>query len=131
MVEFCVSQLTDIGNGSMGPTRQKKDGPTRNPPWGDHLNTGLEAVEGELKPNLVVSFARAAMGHEAGGVVIATGTTEMNIGATYSQPSLSATAIIPRAMTGRAKEVPRRYTFWWGITDQITLTLWGSARLTS
>jgi len=30
---------------------------------------------------------------------------------TYSQPSLSATDIIPRAMTGRAREVPSKYTF--------------------
>ena len=32
-------------------------------------------------------------------------------GKAYSQPSLSATDIIPRAITGRAREVPSRYTF--------------------
>jgi len=70
-----VDEQTLYGN----PTKQKNDGPTRNPPWRDHLDTGFEAVEGELEPNLIVSFARAAMGHEADGVEVETRTTERNI----------------------------------------------------
>jgi hypothetical protein len=108
--------------------------PTRNPPWRDHLNIGFEAIEGELEPDLVVSFPRTAVRHEAEGVVVELGTVEKIYSTTYSQPSLSATAIIPRAMTGRANEVPRRYTFWQVTTDQITITsptFSGNGRLTS
>ena len=74
----------------------------------DHLDVGLEAVESELKADLVIALPSATMRHE---------TTSMRSeekrgdNLTYSQPSLSAIAIIPRAITGRAREVPRRYTF--------------------
>jgi hypothetical protein len=44
-------------------------------------------------------------------------------GEAYSQPSLSATDIIPRAITGRAREVPSRYTFCNG--DQLMITARG------
>lgn len=44
-------------------------------------------------------------------------------GEAYSQPSLSATDIIPRAITGRAREVPSRYTFCDG--DQLMITVRG------
>src|SRR6266702_6429811 len=38
---------------------------TRNPPRGYYLDVGLETVKGKLKPDLIVSFPRAAMGYEA------------------------------------------------------------------
>lgn len=38
---------------------------TRNPPRSNYLDVGLETVEGELKPDLIVSFPGAAMGYEA------------------------------------------------------------------
>ena len=79
---------------------------TRNAPRGDDLDVGLQAIEGELETDLVVALAGAAVRDVA----------EMNMNTvpqfyqtqTYSQPSRSATLIIPRAMTGRANEVPRR-----------------------
>jgi hypothetical protein len=39
---------------------------TGNSPRSNYLNVGLETVESELKPDLIVSFPRAAMGYEAG-----------------------------------------------------------------
>jgi hypothetical protein len=85
--------------------------PTRNSPWRDHLDIGLKAVEREFEADLIISFARTAMRHKARGVEVKLRMAEKRDNTTYSQPSLSATAIMPRAMTGRANEVPRRYTF--------------------
>jgi hypothetical protein len=44
---------------------EKEDRLTRNPPWCDYLDIGLEAIEGKLKTDLIVSFPCAAMRHEA------------------------------------------------------------------
>ena len=38
---------------------------TRDPPWGDDLDIGLEAVEGEFEPDLVIALACASMGNVA------------------------------------------------------------------
>ena len=35
---------------------------TRDTPWGNNLDVGLQAVEGKLETNLVVALARAAVG---------------------------------------------------------------------
>jgi len=41
-------------------------GLTRESPRCDHLDVRLEAVESQLKADLVISFSSAAMGDEAG-----------------------------------------------------------------
>ena len=48
---------------------------------------------------------------------------------TYSQPSLSAMAIMPRAMTGRASDVPRRYTFCIAFSTTIRIAMVGCTDL--
>jgi hypothetical protein len=108
MVEVLVSPSKESNRFEFnGPSQEKReDRPTRNSPWCDHLDIGLEAIEGKLKTDLIVALSGAAMRHEA--QAIGEIRAAKNGGTTYSQPSLSAMAIIPRAMTGRANEVPRR-----------------------
>ena len=44
-----------------------KDIHTRDAPWSDDLDVGLEAVEGKLEADLVVTPARASVRDEANG----------------------------------------------------------------
>jgi hypothetical protein len=83
---------------------------TGDTPRRDNLDVRLEAVEGELKADLVVALAGAAVGDKAKDedLGVRKGFICSDSTGTHSQPSRSATAIMPRAMTGRAREVPRR-----------------------
>lgn len=83
---------------------------TRNSPRSNDLDIRFEAVKGEFETNLVVALASAPVGYEAAKEVSVRDLARVGSDA-YSQPSLSATAIMPRAMTGRASDVPKRYTF--------------------
>jgi hypothetical protein len=47
--------------------------PTRNPPGRDDFYIRLQAVEGELEPDLVIPFPGATMRHEAAGVEVGFG----------------------------------------------------------
>ena len=81
---------------------------TRKAPWGDDFDIRLKAIECELESDLVVSFTCAAVRDVAIGVVNEDNSVNAFILQAYSHCSRSATAIMPRAMTGRASEVPRR-----------------------
>ena len=83
---------------------------TRNSPWSNDLDIRLETLKGEFETNLVVALTSASVGYEAAKEVSVRDLARVGLDA-YSQPSLSATAIMPRAMTGRASDVPKRYTF--------------------
>jgi hypothetical protein len=74
-------------------------------PGGNDLDVGGEAVEGKLESDLVVSFTSASVRDKAGRLDKCPSEAD---GITHSQPSRRATSIMPRAMTGRASEVPRR-----------------------
>jgi hypothetical protein len=67
----------------------KNDRPTRNSPRCDHLDIGLEAVEGKLEADLVISFPRTAMRHETEGVEIELGIAQKGyiVQLTRSPPS--------------------------------------------
>ena len=80
---------------------------TRDAPWGNDLDIGLQAVESELEADLVVALASTSVRDKA-AERFEDSTILLNSGKTHSQPSRSATDIMPRAMTGRAREVPRR-----------------------
>ena len=79
---------------------------TWQPPRSDDFDIWLEAIEGEFKADLVVALACAAVSDEAVDELAGGRCDEED--KTHSQPSRSAVAIIPRAMTGLAKDVPRR-----------------------
>jgi hypothetical protein len=80
-------------------------------PRGDDFNVGLEAVKGELETDLVVALSSATVRDEPyNNTNVSSDTRQSYVAKTYWQPSLSATLIMPRAMTGRARDVPKRYT---------------------
>jgi hypothetical protein len=72
------------------PYKRKNGRPTRDSPWCDHLDIGLESVEGELEADLVVSFPRTAMRHEAEGEEVGLRMAEKGytVQLTRSPPSL-------------------------------------------
>jgi hypothetical protein len=67
MVELLVSSSKEPNRFEFRLLKKEKreDRPTRNPPWCDHFDIGLEAIEGKLKTDLIVAFPCAAMRHEA------------------------------------------------------------------
>jgi hypothetical protein len=67
MVELLVNPSKESNHFEFNGSSQKKreDRLTRNPPWCDHLDIGLEAIEGKLKTDLIVALPCAAMRHEA------------------------------------------------------------------
>jgi hypothetical protein len=90
MVELCVKIQRRRRLIGVLLLQNKNDRPTRDSPWCDHLDIGLKAVEGELETDLVVSFPRTAMRHEAEGVEVELrmAETEYTVQLTRSPPSL-------------------------------------------
>lgn len=72
-------------------------------PGRDDGDVGFEGVERELEPNLVVALASSGLAQRSSGRTLPVQPCETNW-----QPSRSAMSIIPRAITGRASEVPSR-----------------------
>lgn len=59
---------------------------TRDSPGSDNFDVGLQAIKGEFKADLVVSFACATMGNEAGVERVEIRLCD-SIVRTHSQPS--------------------------------------------
>jgi len=70
MIELLVSQPKESNQFGFKKKKKKKkkkrdDRPTRDPPWCNHFDIGLEAIEGKLETDLIVAFPCAAMRHKA------------------------------------------------------------------
>lgn len=111
VVELCIEQNGKSQDG-MGSLQCVKVlcALTGDTPRSDDFDVGLEAVEGKLETDLVVTLARATVSNKAKNAMVRTviRVPAVQKKKAHSQPSRSATAIMPRAMTGRAREVPRR-----------------------
>ena len=81
--------------------------PTRKSPRRNDFNVRFEAIESKFEANLVIAFTGAPMRNIAIRILAIQQKTNRGDG-TYSHFSFSAIDIMPRAITGRARDVPRR-----------------------